>query len=158
MKILFVQKYSRAWKVFKQQHQKTFFNSRGKKFDKFGIFLLFWKIENRENSFQKTFPRMMTGQWSRCILPLFLFHLSSLSLSFSDSLSLLHALTRSPHTSAHTNTQFVRLLFEVVFSSNPPPNTSGKPPTRRKFSIRKKGIAAVHSIKSLIHFWKAKDY
>ena len=81
---------------------------------------------------------MMTGQWSRCILPLFLFHLSSLSLSFSDSLSLLHALTRSPHTSAHTNTQLVCLLFEVVFSSNPPPDTSGKSPTRHKFSIRKK--------------------
>ena len=139
MKKLFVQKYSRAWKVFKQATSKDFFfNSSGKKSDKFGIFLLFWKIENRENSFQKTFPRMMTGQWSRCILPLFLFHLSSLSLSFSDSLSLLHALTHSPHTSAHTNTQFVCLLFEVVFSSNPPPNTSGKPPTRHKFSIRKK--------------------
>ena len=136
MKKLFVQKYSRAWKVFKQQHQKTFFNSSGKKI--WQVWNFFALLKNRES--WKFIPKNFSSNddWTMVSL-----HSPSLSLSsfFSLSLlslSLLHALTRSPHTSAHTNTQFVCLLFEVVFSSNPPPNTSGKPPTRRKFSIRKK--------------------
>ena len=123
-------------KSFQATTSKDFFSIRAEKI--WQVWNFFALLKNRES--WKFIPKNFSSNddWTMVSL-----HSPSLSLSsfFSLSLlslSLLHALTRSPHTSAHTNTQLVCLLFEVVFSSNPPPNTSGKPPARHKFSIRKK--------------------